>query len=143
MSFLFDPYAPEVHRDPFPLYAVLRREQPVYYSEPAECWVLSRYADIVAAVLDTKTYSSAQGNILKDSPLRAGATLGTTDPPRHDQLRKLVQSAFLYSSVEKMARPARDQARAILEAAGPARELDLINDYATPVTQTSGFQETG
>jgi cytochrome P450 len=134
MSFVFDPYAPEVHRDPFPLYEILRDEHPAYYSEPGSCWILSRYADITAACLDTETYSSAQGNIIDDSPLRAGATLGTTDPPRHDQLRKLVQYAFVHSSVEKMAEPAQSEVREILARARERGELDLVNDYATPVT---------
>jgi len=134
MTFVFDPYATEVHRNPFPLYKILRDEHPAYFSEPGNCWVLSRYADITKACLDTQTYSSAQGNIIDDSPARAGATLGTTDPPRHDQLRKLVQSAFLHSNLETMAEPARDEVRAILARALAQGELDIINEFATPVT---------
>ena len=134
MTFVFDPYAPEVHRNPFPLYKILRDEHPAYFSEPGNCWVLSRYADIAQVCLDTRTYSSAQGNIIDDSPARAGATLGTTDPPRHDQLRKLVQSAFLHSNLETMAKPARNEVRAILARALAQGELDLINEFATPVT---------
>jgi hypothetical protein len=134
MTFVFDPYAPEVHRNPFPLYKILRDEHPAYFSEPGNCWVLSRYADITQACLDTRTYSSAQGNIIDDSPARAGATLGTTDPPRHDQLRKLVQSAFLRSNLETMAKPARNEVRAILARALAQGELDIINELATPVT---------
>ncbi len=136
MTFVFDPYAPEVHRDPFPLYKILRDEHPAYFSEPGNCWVLSRYADITKACLDTQTYSSAQGNIIDDSPARAGATLGTTDPPRHDQLRKLVQYAFLHSNLEKMAEPVRNEVRDILARAleEDRGELDIINELATPVT---------
>ena len=99
MTFSFDPFAPEVHRDPFPFYKVLRDRHPAYYSEAGACWVLSRYRDVARTVLDTETYSSARGNIIDDSPRRYGATLGTTDPPRHDELRKLVQAAFLVSNL--------------------------------------------
>ena len=134
MIFVFDPYAPEVHSDPFPLYRILRDKHPAYFSEPGKCWVLSRYADITAAVLDTETFSSAKGNIIDDSPLRAGATLGTTDPPRHDQLRKLVQAAFLHSNLEKVTEPARRTTRGILDEAVRRGELDIINELATPVT---------
>ena len=133
MSFVFDPFAPEVHRDPFPLYRVLRDDYPLYFSEPGNCWVLSRYADVASVALDTKTFSSAQGNIIDDSPKRAGATLGTTDPPRHDQLRKLVQAAFLNSNLKRMESPARRRAVEILDDAERTRRLDLINDFATPV----------
>jgi len=134
MTFVFDPYAPEVNSNPFPLYKILRDEHPAYFSEPGNCWVLSRYGDITAAVLDTETFSSAQGNIIDDSPQRAGATLGTTDPPRHDQLRKLVQAAFLHSNLEKVTEPARRTTRRILDEALRRGELDLINELATPVT---------
>lgn len=136
MTFVFDPYAPDVHRDPFPFYRVLRDEHPVYFSEAGNCWVLSRYHDVAASVLDTDTFSSARGNIIDDSPLRAGATLGTTDPPRHDKLRKLVQSAFLYSNLQRMEAPARESARGILTEAreNDRGTLDLVNDLATPVT---------
>jgi hypothetical protein len=133
LTFVFDPFAPEVHRDPFPSYRILRDQHPAYFSELSNCWILSRYDDVVASVLDTKTFSSAQGNIIDDSPLRAGATLGTTDPPRHDQLRKLVQWAFVYSNLQKMEGPARSEVRAVLEGAKERGSLDLVNDYATPV----------
>ena len=134
MTFVFDPYAPEVNSNPFPLYKILRDEHPAYFSEPGNCWVLSRYGDITAAVLDTETFSSAQGNIIDDSPQRAGAMLGTTDPPRHDQLRKLIQAAFLHSNLEKVTEPARRTTRRILDEALRRGELDLINELATPVT---------
>lgn len=134
MTFVFDPFSPEVHRDPFPLYRILRDEHPAYFSKAGNCWVLSRYADITAACLDTDTYSSAQGNIIDDSPARAGATLGTTDPPRHDQLRKLVQAAFLHSNLERMSEPARNATREIVTLAYDRGELDLINELAAPIT---------
>lgn len=133
MSFVFDPFSPEVHRDPFPLYRTLRDEHPIYFSEPGSCWVLSRYEDVAAVALDTTTYSSAKGNIIDDSPARAGATLGTTDPPRHDQLRKLVQAAFLSSNLQRMEAPARKRAAQILSRARERRRVDLINHYATPI----------
>jgi cytochrome P450 len=69
----------------------LRDEAPCFWSEEAQIWVLSRYADIVSAGQDWRTYSSASGNMMTELPNRAGATLGTTDPPRHDRLRALVQ----------------------------------------------------
>jgi cytochrome P450 len=58
-------------------------------------WVLSRYADIVSAGQDWQTYSSASGNLMTELPGRAGATLGSSDPPKHDRLRGLIQHAFM------------------------------------------------
>src|SRR5512146_119895 len=110
-SFTFDPYSPVVDADPFPFYKVLRDEHPCFWSEEAGMWVLSRYADIVAAGTDWQTYSSAQGNLMTELPNRAGGTLGTTDPPRHDQMRGLIQHAFIKRNLAALADPMRDIAR--------------------------------
>lgn len=47
--FKFDPYSAVVDANPFPLYKILRDEYPCYFSEEGNCWVLSRYQDIVDA----------------------------------------------------------------------------------------------
>jgi cytochrome P450 len=93
--FSFDPYSPAVDADPFPYYKALRDEQPCFWSPEAQMWVLSRYADIVSAGQDWQTYSSASGNLMTELPGRAGATLGSSDPPKHDRLRGLIQHAFM------------------------------------------------
>ena len=81
----FDLYSPLIGADPFPYYAVLGDKYPCYWSEGAQLWILSRYHDIGGAARDLETFSSARGNMIDELPGRAGATLGTTDPLRHDQ----------------------------------------------------------
>lgn len=113
--FSFDPYSPSMDADPFAAYRTLRDEHPCFWSPEAQMWVLSRYADIVSAGQDWATYSSASGNLMTELPGRAGATLGTTDPPRHDRLRALVQHAFMKRNLEGLAEPIREIARAAAE----------------------------
>src|SRR5262245_7171943 len=90
----FDLYSPEIDADPFPYLKILRSPYPCYWSESGKLWILSRYDDIVEATRDWETFSSSQGSMIDELPGRAGATLGTTDPPRHDRLRALSQAAF-------------------------------------------------
>jgi cytochrome P450 len=119
----FDPYSPAVDADPFPYYKRLRDEAPCFWSEEAQMWVLSRYADIVGAGQDWRTYSSASGNMMTELPNRAGATLGTTDPPRHDRLRALVQYAFMKRNLEgspSRSAPSRRAPRRTREARRPS-----------------------
>src|SRR5580698_10448877 len=97
----FDLYSPLIDADPFPYYAELRAKHPCYWSASAQLWILSRYDDIVEAARDWETFSSSQGNLIDELPGRAGATLGTTDPPRHDRLRALSQAAFLKRNLER------------------------------------------
>ncbi len=42
----YDPYMPEIKKDPIPIYAQLRDEAPVYYIERFDAWALARFDDI-------------------------------------------------------------------------------------------------
>jgi cytochrome P450 len=109
--FSFDPYSPAIDADPFPYYRRLREEFPCFWSPEAQMWVLSRYSDIMTALGDWKTYSSASGNLMTELPGRAGATLGSSDPPRHDRLRALIQHAFVRRNLLALEEPIRGIAR--------------------------------
>jgi len=141
--FSFDPYAPSVDADPFPYYKTLRDEHPCFWSKQAQMWVLSRYADIVTAGQDWQTYSSASGNLMTELPNRAGATLGTTDPPRHDRLRGLVQHAFMKRNLEALSGPIRDIAAGVAETLRDQRQFDFIDDFSSVFTVRVLFAALG
>ena len=111
--FSFDPYSPAIDADPFPYYQTLRDEHPCFWSPEAQMWVLSRYADIVSAGQDWQTYSSASGNLMTELPGRAGATLGSSDPPKHDRLRGLIQHAFMKRNLLALEEPIRAVAQQV------------------------------
>ncbi|MFT4099124.1 MAG: cytochrome P450 [Rhodoblastus sp.] len=141
--FSFDPYSPAIDADPFPYYKTLRDEHPCFWSQEAGMWILSRYDDITRALGDWQTYSSAQGNLMTELPNRAGATLGTTDPPRHDRLRGLVQKAFMKRNLEALADPMRAIAA---EAAAPlkgVKQFDFIEDFSSKFTVRVLFAALG
>ena len=141
--FKFDPYSPEVDRDPFDAYRTLREEYPCFWSPEANMWVLSRYEDIVTALSDWQTYSSAKGNLMTELPGRAGATLGTTDPPRHDRLRALVQHAFLRRNLEALADPIRDIARKTAGDLKGRDQIEFISDFSSKFTVRVLFAALG
>ena len=141
--FQFDPYSPAIDADPFPAYRRLRDEFPCFWSPEAQMWILSRYADIVSAGQDWQTYSSASGNLMTELPGRAGATLGTTDPPRHDRLRGLIQHAFMKRNLEALAEPIRQIARdTAAPLAGQAR-FDFIQAFSSKFTVRVLFAALG
>ena len=129
----FDPFSPQIDANPFPLYKRLRDEAPCFWSPEANMWVLSRFADVAVALQDWATYSSASGNMMTELPDRAGATLGTTDPPRHDRLRALVQYAFLRRNLEGLADPIREIARGAAEELRGVEQFDF-KDYSAKFT---------
>jgi cytochrome P450 len=134
MAFRFDPYAPEFDADPFPAYKTLRDEYPCFWSEEAGKWVLSRYDDILNALTDWRTYSSANGNLVDEFPGRAGATLGSTDPPRHDRLRGLIQSAMTKRALDHIVEPARASVRSHLATVRDRDVFDFVNEVGSKVT---------
>ena len=135
-AFQFDPFDFAVHADPYPFYATLRRDHPAYYSEAARCWVLSRHADIVAAMQQPTLFSSTAGNVINDSPEKLGRTVGSVDPPRHTRLRALVNDAFNRKQVSGEAPRIRAETRALMARARDAGSFDLVRDLTAPLAGT-------
>ena len=141
--FTFDPYAPAVDADPFPAYKTLRDEHPCFWSEHANMWVLSRYNDIVRALNEWQTFSSAKGNLMDELPNRAGATLGTTDPPRHDRLRALIQHAFAKRNLDYIEDHIRESSREAIAGFADKKTFDFIGDFSSKVTVKVLFRLLG
>ncbi|HPG03199.1 MAG TPA: cytochrome P450 [Beijerinckiaceae bacterium] len=141
--FTFDPYSPAIDADPFPFYKTLRDEYPCFWSKEADMWILSRYDDISRALGDWQTYSSAKGNLMTELPNRAGATLGTTDPPRHDRLRGLIQKAFMKRNLEALADPIREIAAAAAAPLAGEKQFDFIEDFSSKFTVRVLFAALG
>jgi cytochrome P450 len=133
MGFRFDPEDRDFVNDPYPTYKILRDEYPVYRHEPSGFYVITRNEDVARILADFESFSSSRGNALIDSPLRIGKTLGSTDPPRHDELRRVVMKGFTPARIQSM-QPAieRDVAR-LLHDFGDRRECDFMADISRPI----------
>jgi hypothetical protein len=134
MGELLDPYDRAQQADPYPLYRELRARDPLHRNEQRGFWALSRHADVAAAFLEPATYSSARGSFLDDDPARVGRTLGTTDPPRHERLRKLASAAFTNRRVAALAPQIERSARELLAPALARGRLDVPAEFAIPLT---------
>src|SRR5260221_4188152 len=89
----------------------MRNEHPAYRQEATGFWLITRYEDIGRALGDPATFSSSRGNSTVDTPVRVGKTLGTIDPPRHDELRRIVLKGFTPSRIEAVQPSLREHAR--------------------------------
>jgi cytochrome P450 len=135
--FVFDPYSVDVQENPYPYYAVLRQNFPLYWCEEAKCWALSRYDDVMGACSDPGRFSSARGNVLDDDPARMGNTLGTSDPPKHDRLRGLVNSAFMRGRVLEREAQIRLITREYMDAFFSAGGGDLIQQLTARISTST------
>ena len=139
----FDLYSPVIDENPFPYYERLREEFPCYWSESAKLWILSRYDDISRAAQDWETFSSTSGNLIDEIPGRAGATLGTTDPPRHDRLRALSMAAFSRKSLGVLTEPALAIADACIDRILADGKFDFVEDFSSQITVGLLFKAMG
>jgi cytochrome P450 len=140
---VFDLYGPQIDADPFPYYRRLRAEFPCYWHDRNGTWILSRYEDVLNAAQDWHTFSSSDGNMIDELPGRAGATLGTTDPPRHDRLRALTRVAFGRRNLNQLEAPTRALAARALDEVPASRHIDFVTDFASKITVGVLFQLLG
>ena len=132
----FDPFAPELWRDPYPLYQRLRDEEPLHYVADRRFWVLSRFADVFAATTDTETFSSAQGLTFEEdeiATLGLAPTLVMMDRPRHTDYRRLVNRLFTPRRVTELEPEVRSFVRRRLEQLAEAGAGDLVAQLAGPL----------
>lgn len=135
---------PKVQECPYPFYAAMREQDPVYQMPETGFFIVSRYADCMEALSKPELFSSKMGfRIMEDPPevkkIFADAygdivdTLVTNDPPSHTRFRKLVNTAFTAGRVAKMV-PYIEQVivDTLNDMAGRA-ELDIVKEYAVPV----------
>ena len=54
----FDPQALSAIDDPYPVFDELRENHPVFHSAERDLWVVSRYEDVRAVLLDAETFAS-------------------------------------------------------------------------------------
>ena len=131
---VYSPYAYEIHEDPYPTYARLRAEAPVYRNDEFDFWALSRHEDVLAAFRNVDAFSNSFGVSLDPSAFGPDAhkvmSFLALDPPRHTRMRSLVGKGFTPSKVAQM----EDRIRAIaiehLEPALDMGEFDFIADFA-------------
>jgi hypothetical protein len=131
----FSPYDYEIHEDPYPTYARLRDEAPLFHNPEVGFWALSRHADVIDAFRDSARFSSALGVSLEPSAYGPEAHRTSSfiamDPPRHGRMRGLVARAFTPRRVETLEPDIRALARTHLDRAlADGSDMDLIADLA-------------
>ena len=134
---VYNPYAYEMHEDPYPTYARLRSEAPVYRSEEFDFWALSRHEDVLGAFRNVDTFSNSWGVSLDPSAFSPDAhkmmSFLALDPPKHTRMRSLVGKGFTPSKVNAMETRIRE---ITLEHLVPALErgtFDFVEDFAGKV----------
>jgi cytochrome P450 len=128
---------------PHELFAVHRRDAPVYWHEPTEhtpdsegFWSVATYAETLVVLKDPVTFSSVTGGgrpfggtLLQDLAI-AGQVLNMMDDPRHSQIRRLVSSGLTPRMIRLVEDDLRARTRRLLDAVVLGEPFDFVVDIA-------------
>lgn len=139
----YDPFDPGIQEDPYPHYARLREEAPVYRVEAHGLWAVSRYGDVVEILRKPELYSSAPYGELIDAAMALGGranlvgeSLLGTDPPAHTRLRRIVNRGFTRARTARMERQIRGLAHRLIDRFCERGHCDLVGELAMPIPMT-------
>ena len=137
---------PTYKANPYPTYAELRSEAPVYRATLPDgrgVWLVTRYEDVVAVLKDERFVKDwrkamtpeqlAQIPPIPEAMRPLSENMLDKDPPDHERLRRLVSKAFTPRLIERMRPRVQEIADALLDAVEEGGEMDLIDDYAFPL----------
>ena len=108
----------------------LRENDPVYWSEKDEVWVITKYADVAYCSKHQELFTSAEGVLAGNL-----AKLGLIDEgePRHAQLRGLINKGFTPRMVAKLEETFREITRDAIDAVASKGECDFVEAISVPL----------
>ncbi len=126
---------------PYEAFARLRREDPVHWNPEANggrgFWAVTRYEDIRTVHRNPDVFSSEIGGTsledLEPEHVEARKSMIDTDPPRHDELRALVNRRFTPKAVAIWEEQVRKVVGEVLDAALAKDEFDFVADVASEI----------
>jgi hypothetical protein len=140
---VFNPFDPEFHANPYPLFDRLRQEDPIHKSIFGT-WIITRYADAETILKDKRFQVDnlpmrlrLKSSHLKENNLDVltqtiGKWLFFLEPPDHARLKSVLNPTFSQSSVEAMRPEIQSIVDDLLDRLAPKGEMEIIADFATP-----------
>ena len=134
--------------NPFPFYAQLRAEAPVFPVKllKQRAWLITRYDDVLNVLKDERFAKDRQNAMTPEQlkklprvppmfrPLEYNML--DLDSPDHTRLRGLVHKAFTPRLIEQMRDQIQVLTNELLDRAEPKGGMDLIADFALPLPLT-------
>ena len=97
-------------QNPFPWYDALRSGSPVRRDPESGVWMVFGYDGVQRTLSDFRAFSSERGRPRGENAQSAlSSSIISTDPPRHRQLRSLVEQALRYGNEKAVRRHFRDR----------------------------------
>lgn len=160
MSIEFDPFSTHLGADPYPLYRELREQGPVHHSTDSDIYCVTRYEEVRWALNQPELFSSrAMETVFSRSRdvsfklrhvmqvmrfvwrmrahllrFRKAGNLITLDPPRHGELRSIVNRGFTPRQIAKWEPWIREiVVEEVADKLAGAADFDAMRDLAIPL----------
>ncbi len=126
--------------EPFDWYAEMRTNSPVRYDPSRGSWDVFRYDDVKTVISDDERFSVSPreaSDFVEPEGEGEGIILDSMlfqDPPRHDELRGVVDDAFSPRAIGELEPRLRELATEVIDDALAANdgEMDLVSAVAYP-----------
>jgi cytochrome P450 len=144
-----NPHEDAFHQDPFPTYAMLRSEAPVYeIPDTPGLFFVTTWSLVREALMDPGRFSNvmpharrtspppeveAEIQALRDQGYPYTPALGTNDPPQHTRYRKMVNRAFTVRSLAWMEPLVDEVADQLAEALPDGEVVDIMEAVTVPL----------
>jgi len=130
-EFLLDD--PVVAKNPGPFFEELRSKCPVARTDAhGGFWIVSRYADVHEAALNTAAFSSASGVVIPHAPNPPALCL-EQDEPEHRIYRRPMQTWFSAARMAKLEDSVRDVVTRLIDRVIDDRQCNIGAVLAEPV----------
>ncbi len=138
---MFDLFTPQFKACPFPTYATMRENAPVYgHTSPngRTTWYITRHADVMMVLQDTDRFvkDSRHAGIKGGAADPINRNMLFADPPDHTRLRALVNQAFTPRRMNAMRPQIEQTAHRLLDQVEIEGKIELISQYALPLPVT-------
>ena len=137
----FNPYTEAFRDDPYPEYRRIRELGGPVRWEYLDAYVVASHADATAVLADPSIrvqppaeVAEMMAAVIPPELMAMQGTLLFRDPPDHTRLRALTRRAFAPGALDGVLREASATASRILDQAAAEGRLELVEDFAFPVS---------
>ncbi|MBT5337117.1 MAG: cytochrome P450 [Chloroflexi bacterium] len=144
-----DPKNPDFYQNPYPYYAEIREKCPIFYWEDFNIWCFVNHAD-VDAVLRNRDFGVQIDHLAPREELGldqipenvkvfhnndSHGILGM-EPPKHTQIRKLVQKSFMNRQIGGFKTRIEELSHKLIDDIEKQERTNLLESFATPIPIT-------
>jgi cytochrome P450 len=129
----FDPFDQDIKINPYPVYRRLRDEQPLYYNEEHDFYLVSRFEDVLRFFVDKKAFISSKGmtyDMIKQGAVMPPGLFVSEDPPQHTRHRAAVSILFTPGHIASLEGKVRELCVRTFSSIANDGRIDLVRDVA-------------